>query len=318
MATNRPTYAPKGAQTAQKAPVSRAAPVAAPTPALRPANAVALPDDLMAELGAAAKDAAAKERPAVGRISLKSGQMSYGGQPVPGNAMDVLIVGSGHRNVFYAGAYNPDNIVNPNCFAMGGDDEGMAAHENVPDSEVPPASDDVAGKARETPRSCVGCSKNAWGSAIRNGLPSKGKACKETRRLVLMPTDVLEGETIEEVVNNIKGAELAILDLPVTSVGNYANLVSTLAATMNLPVWAVVTNVHVVPDPRNQFSVRFTAIEPAGSEAVIRALMTRREEAMRIATQPYDGVGGETDPDAGKAAPAAPMKTSKFTAKPRK
>lgn len=309
---------PAAAPARQMAPTSRAAPVAAPTPALRPQNAVALPADLMAELGAAAKDAASKERPAVGRISLKSGQMSYGGNPVPGNNMDVIIVGSGHRNVWYAGAYDPDNIVNPSCFALSEDEDGMAAHENVPDSEVPAASDDIAGQQREGTRSCKGCAKNAWGSAVRDGRPAKGKACKETRRLVLMPADCLEGDSIEEVLSNVQGAELAIIDLPVTSVGNYANLVSTLAATMGLPAWAVVTNVQVQPDPRKQFVVNFTAIAPAGEEAVIRALMKRREEAMRICLQPYDGVGGEADPEAGKSTPAPAVKTAKFSAKPRK
>lgn len=306
---------PAAAPTRQMAPTSRAAPAPAPTPALRPQTALALPADLMAELAGAAKDAASKERPAVGRISLKSGQMSYGGNPVPGNNMDVVIVGSGHRNVWYAGSYNPDNIVNPSCFALAEDEDGMAAHENVPDSEVPGASEDAAGSARSTPRSCNGCAKNAWGSAVRDGRPSRGKACKETRRLVLMPADALEGETAEEVLANVQSAELAIVDLPVTSVGNYANLVSTLAATMGLPAWAVVTNIQVQPDPRKQFTVNFTALAPAGDEAVIRALMKRREEAMRICLQPYDGVGGENDPDAGKSQPAPPVKTSKFSAR---
>lgn len=309
-------FAPKGgtpAKTAQKAPVTRAAPVQAPTPALRPAAAldVALPADFMAELSGAAKDAASKERPAVGRISLKSGQMSYGGSPVPGNALDCIIIAGSHRNVFYAGAYNPDNIVNPNCFALAEESEGMCAHEVVPDSEVPEASDDPAGAARETPRSCKGCAKSAWGSAMRNGLPSKGKACKETRRLMVMPTDVLDAE---DPVAAIKAAEIAIIDLPVTSVGNYANLVNSLAATIGLPVWAVVTNIQVVPDARNQFSVNFTPMQPAGNEAVIRALMARREEALRIALQPYDGVGGEQDANAGKGAPP-PAPVNKFAAK---
>ena len=308
------SFTPKpAAAKRQTAPVSGAAMQAAPTPALRPSNALALPDDLMAELAGAAKDAAAKERPAVGRISLKSGQMSYGGQPLPGNALDVLLIGGAYRNVFYAGSYNPDNIVNPNCFALGDDDQ-MAAHANVPEEAVPAASDDPEGRARVTPRSCKGCAKNAWGSAMRNGLPSKGKACKETRRLVLMPADVLSGATEQDVINNIMSAELAILDLPVTSVGNYATLVSTLAATLALPVWAVVTNVQTVPDVRNQFSVRFTPLHPAGGEAVIRALMKRRDEAMLIALQPYDGVGGEEDPSAGTSTPVAPVK-NKFAAK---
>lgn len=268
------------------------------TPAALPAvveatsHELALPADLMAELAADAKDAAAKERPNVSRISLKSGVMSYGGDPVPGNTMEVIIVGGAYRNVFYAGAYDPDNIVNPTCFALADDAEGMVPHENVTNPEHP---------------TCQGCPKAEWGSAMRNGRPSKGKACKETRRImVIAANDATDAESIAT-------AEMAIVDLPVTSVGNYAKLVNALAATINLPVWAVRTQMSVAPHARNQFEVSFTPLAPAGGADVIRALKARRDEAMRIALTPYDGAGGEEDPNAGQStAPAAAPRKQKF------
>lgn len=292
--------------TPSKAPVSAARPAPAPTPALRPQNALALPDDLAAELGAYAKEAAAKERPSVSRISLKSGVMSYDGSPMPGNTMNVIIVGGAYRNVLYLGQYDPNNIVNPNCFALSDDESSLAAHENVPDENIPENSETLA---RETPRSCAGCSKFDWGSDPKGG---RGKACKQTRRLIMLPADVLDQE---DPVDAILKSEMAILDLPVTSVKNYSTLVNSLAATIGLPVWAVVTQVQVVPDAKTQFRVNMTPMSPAGEEAVIRALMKRRDEAMRMALVPYDGVGGEQDPNAGKAAaPTAPIK-NKFAAK---
>lgn len=302
-------FAPKGAapaktaaKTAQMAPVSAAAQAPAPTPALRPAQAVALPADLMAELGNAAKEAAAKERPSVGRISLKSGVMSYGGQPVPGNAMEIIIVGGAYRNVYYAGRYDPNNIVNPNCFALADAEEDLHAHENVPDESVPPNSD------ANNPRACATCEFAQWGSDPNGG---RGKACKQTRRLILLPANVLDEE---DPVDAILKSEMAILDVPVTSVKNYANLVNTLAATLNLPVWAVVVHVTVVPDAKTQFKVMFTPLRPAGDEATIRALMKRRDEALRMALVPFTGVGGEEDPNAGKAQAPAPV-NNKFAAK---
>lgn len=310
------TFAPRktGAPVRQTAPVSAAKPQAAPTPALRPNAALALPEDLMAELGGYAKQAAAKERPALGRISLKAGQMTYQGNPVQGNAMDVIIVGSSHRNVYYSGPYDPDNISNPDCFAFSEDGDDMEAHENVPQAMVPPASADATGAARATERSCSGCWANAWGSAMRDGRPTRGKACKETRRLILMAADVLEQE---DPVAAILAAELAIVDVPVTSVGNYGTLVNTLSATLNLPVWAVVTNLAVTPHARKQIEVHFTPMAPAGDADTIRALMKRRDEALRIALQPYEGSGGEADPDAGKAQETAPkVNASKFAARP--
>ena len=314
-------FAPKGStkaaptQTAailrpQKAPTSAPRVATAPqaqVPAVRAqaAQELALPADLMAELGAAAKEAAAKERPSISRISLKAGVMSYEGSPVPGNNMDVIIVCGAQRNVFYAGQYDPNNIVNPNCFALGDGDEPMMAHENVPDENVPTDSDKTK---REDPRACVGCAMNEWGSDLRGG---RGKACKETRRVIVLPTDVLEQE---DPVEAILKSEMAIVDLPVTSVKNYSNLVNSVASTLGLPVWAVVTNVLVSPHPKKQFEVTFTPLRVAGGADVIRALQKRRDEALRLALVPYDGVGGETDPNAGQAAPAAPVK-NKFAAK---
>ncbi len=301
--------AAKAAQAAQKAPVSAARAAPAPTPAniaVRSSGALALPADLLAELGAHAKEAAAKERPSISRISLKSGVMQYQQQPLPGNNLDVIIIGGAYRNVFYAGRYDPDNIVNPNCFALADESEGMQAHDNVPDANVPADED---GAARETPRACAGCAMGAWNSDPNGG---RGKACKQTRRLVLLPASVLDEEG--DVVDNILKSEMALLDIPVTSVKNYGNLVNSLAATIGLPVWAVKTNISVTPDARTQFKVNFTPLEPAGGEEVIRALMKRRDEALRISLQPFDGVGGEADPAAAESKPQAPVK-NKFAAK---
>lgn len=307
-------FATKGgtaAKTAPRAPVSGPTTQQAPTPALRPQTThdLALPADLMAELAGAAKEAAAKERPAIGRISLKSGVMSYQGNAMPDNAMEVIIVGGGYRNVWYAGRYDADNIVNPNCFALAEEEAGMEAHENVPDESVPGDSAENARDTDGSARACKGCAMGEWGSSPTGG---RGKACKQTRRLVMLPANVLDSGSPEDVLKS----EMAILDVPVTSVKNYANLVSTLAATLNLPVWAVRTYVKVVPNAKTQFQVEFTPLAPAGDALTIRALMKRRDEAMRMALTPYDGVGGENDPDAKVAAPAAPVK-NKFAAKKR-
>lgn len=286
-----PTRAPARTpvKTAQAAPQTAQNTPAGALVATPASGALALPADLAAELAEHAKEAAAKERPSVSRISLKSGMMNIGGDPVPGNNLDIVIVGGAYRNVYYAGAYDPDNIVNPDCFALADDMDGMAPHENV----TSPQGED-----------CTSCPKAQWGSAMKNGKPSRGKACKQTRRLVVIPAN--QCESVEDVL----GAELAIIDVPVTSVKNYATLVNTLSTTLNLPVWAVVTNVLVRPHARNQFEVVFTPLRAAGDADIIRALQKRRDDAMRIALTPYDGTGGEADPDAETAAPApdAPAK----------
>lgn len=239
--------------------------------AVKAATEVGFSNEFMAELAAEAKDAAASERPAVSKLSTSSGILKYGGNPVDGNNMDVVILYASHRNVWYGGAYQRDNIKNPDCFALSETGEGMVPDPNVTN---PPSS------------TCGGCPKNQWKSDVKaDGSVGKGKACKESRRMVMLPVSALES------VASVQSAELAILDLPVTSAKNYGALVNTVAATVGVPVWACVVNVKVQPS-KNQFEVVLTPIRTAPSKEIALALKARVEDAKRVALEPYD----ETSP----------------------
>lgn len=227
-------------------------------------NTLALPKDLMAELAASAKDAAAEERPSISKLSTAGGVLKYQGNPVPGNSLDVVILAAPYRNVYYAGQYNPNDIKNPECFALSANDEAMVPHENVT-SPVHP--------------SCTGCPYDQWKSDPRGG---RGKACKQSRRLVIIPA--ASCESAEAVLK----AEMALLDMPVTSAKHYANYVNSLSASVQVPPWAAVANVSVVPDAKTQFKVNITPIRVAGGEEVIRALKRRVDDALRIGLTPYD------------------------------
>lgn len=253
-------------------------------------GAVALPADLAAELEAEARDAAAKERPSVGKISLRGGFMSYMGQNLPGNAMDCIVLTAGIWNKYYKDAFNPNVIVNPTCFAVASDPEAeMEPHENV-----------------ENPvhESCKGCPMAEWGSDPRPN--SRGKACKETRRLVVLPAAALES------ADALLKAEFAVVDVPVTSVRNYAGFVNTLSAAVKRPMWSVVTKLYTVPDPKTQFKLMFEPKAVINDTDLIRALRSRLEAAMLAATSPYDEayLQGEKE-DQGNGA-GAPVKTDKF------
>ena len=231
-------------------------------------------------LAAAAKAAAAQERPSVGRISLKSGVMSYAGTPLAGNKMEAIVLVAGYRNVWYAGRYDANNIVNPNCFALDLSDDGMAPHENVSD----PAH-----------TSCHGCPNAEWGSDPNGG---RGKACKQTRRLVLLPATATTPEAI-------RTAEMALLDLPVTSVKNYSNFVNTLAAGVGVPTWAAVTEISVVPDAKTQFKVSFRALSVLPSNDHIAAVQARMDSAKALVLEPYAETAGADDEPPAAAAPKA-------------
>jgi hypothetical protein len=72
-------------------------------------------------------------------------------------------------NTWFEGIYNPKNIQPPACYALSAKPAEAAPSKNAPN----PQSD-----------SCIGCSKNEWGSDPQGG---KGKACKNTRKLLIVP-----------------------------------------------------------------------------------------------------------------------------------
>jgi hypothetical protein len=259
---------------------------------VKSAGALAIPDDMMAMLAAEAKAAAAVERPAISRISLKSGVMSYAGAPVPGNKLEAVILAASFRNVFYAGRYDANNIVSPNCFALDVSDAGMAPHGNVSHPEHP---------------TCAGCKNNEWGSDPNGG---RGKACKQTRRLVLLP-----GHAVETGVDAVKTAEMAILDLPVTSVRNYSQFVNALAASANVPTYAAIAQISVIPDAKTQFKVMFQPMRVLPSMDMLTAMKTRLEGAKLLSIEPYEETAApvdENDQVTKEAAAKASDKKKKF------
>lgn len=229
---------------------------------------VGMPVDYLEQLAKEAKQAAAVERPKVTKLSTSNGQLKYLGEPVAGNNMDVIILFASYRNVYYSGAYDRNNIKNPDCFAL------SASGIDMRPSDVP--------MDKQQNPTCEGCWANQWKSDKGpGGEVRKGKACKESRRLILMPAGVVED------VSAIKTAELAILDLPVTSAANYGGFVNAVAATVAVPPWACIANIKVQPS-KNQFEVVLTPIKVLPSKELIEAIRARLDDAERLGLEPYD------------------------------
>lgn len=262
-------------------------------PASSGSGAVALPTDVAAELAGYARAAAATERPSVSKLSLKGGVITYQGQQMPNNIVDMVLLAAAFRNTWYAQPYQEGVLVNPDCFAlMPPDPEGLAP-DMVPHPNV----------SKPVHPTCDGCPKNAWASDPRPG--SRGKACKETRRLIAIPKDAIAS------AESVKRAELAVIDVPVTSVQLYGNYVNTLNAVFKKPMWAVVTTLEVVRHPKFQFQLKFTPVQEIGDVGVIRAIQARLDDAMRIVLTPYDeNTLQEENQKAEKA--AAAKRPSKF------
>lgn len=207
-------------------------------------------------------------------FSVRAGQLSFDGAPIPGNQMAVVIVDSILENVYYEGAYDAENPSPPTCFALGRDDT-LAPHETVVE----------AGQAQH--EACKGCPQNEWGSAERG----RGKACRNTRRVAMIPAgtiDVQSGRfTPFTDVQQFAAAPLGYFKIPVTSVAGYATYVKQIAGALKRPPHGVFTKVRVVPDAKTQLRVLFEPLEPAPA-TLIPTLMKRHAEVAAAIEFPYD------------------------------
>lgn len=105
------------------------------------------------------------------KIGLKGKQFTLPDGQKSDGPLECVILDFVWTMVHYPGAFNSNNPQAPNCFAVGRENpEGgeLKPHESV---------------SKPQGKDCASCAKNQWGSA-----PSgSGKACKNQRRLVVVP-----------------------------------------------------------------------------------------------------------------------------------
>ena len=162
-----------------------------------------------------------------------------------------VIVDFVSTSFFYEGAYDPNNIAPPACFAIGTNPLQMVPSENSPVKQ----SD-----------SCKGCPMNEFGSA------GKGKACKNGRLLAVLPPDA-DAET-----------PIWLLKVSPTGIKAFDSHVRSVATTFQLPPVGVVTTFSF--DEGSDFaSVRFGS--PVMNEN-LEVHYARQEEAQQLLTAEPD------------------------------
>lgn len=227
------------------------------------------------EFAAAAASAAAMEANAGGGqfFGTRGGILTWDKNPVEGNQMAVIIADHLLTNVFYEGSFDPDNPQNPKCFALGKVEADMKPHLTVFQAE------------QEEHETCAGCSRNEWGSADKG----KGKACKNSRRLSLLSAGQVDRDgRLKKLVDleELKVQPFGYLNLPVTSIKGWAAYVKQLAATIGYPPHGVVTLIKVVPDPKSQFKITFSALSKLES-AYLPIMSARHKEAEKTIDFPF-------------------------------
>lgn len=265
---------------------------AAGVPAVKQNTAVVSWRDKLA--GYAKQEAAQADEVGAGGqfLSFKSGVLSYNQQPCAGNQLDVIIVASMLENAFYGNDFDPDNPQPPVCYAFGSEKKQMRPHEK---------------SAQPQAESCEECGWNEFGSADKG----KGKACKNVVRLAVLPAKPLDPAVLENV-------EAAYAKTPVTSSKGYAAYVKGLAAKFEMPPFAFVTKLAVVPDAKTQFKVTFEEVAAlADNDEIMNVLEQRHLELSKTIDFPYPEAREEEEKPKGKAAAAkgraaAPSRTRKY------
>lgn len=227
-------------------------------------------------------------------FGLKGGRLTFNDAPLPNNEMAVILLDGVLENVYYEGAYDPDNPQSPSCFAFGRNEADMVPHEKVPNP--------VCSK-------CHGCPMNEFGSAEIG----KGKACRNTRRLAMIAAGTMQNGrfTPFDDLEHYKTAQIAYMKLPVMSVKGYATFVKQLEGALKVPPFAVFTKVRVVPDDKSQFRVTFETLATAPKD-LIAILIERHKEAKSAIDFPYV----PADPEAEEKKPKG--KAAKGKAAPNK
>ncbi len=259
------------------------------------------------QMANAAKKQAAAEKPfnSMATIGTRSGVLTVDGDPVKGNILHGIVLASVHENMYYSGRFEPDSPTVPACYAFG-DDLSTEDPDGIEDRMTPhKEAEDVQHAG------CEGCPHNQMGSADTG----RGKACKNSRRLIILPEDALESPEA------LKAAEMRMLKLPVTSVRNYATYLRTvLSEELNLPSYGVVTSISTHPDPKTQFKVAFELKETVEfNQGLWDAMQAKLKEAEKMLLQPYPKQA-DLDANAAGKAPAKPLKGQpmKFVKPPAK
>lgn len=220
-------------------------------------------------------------------FSVRGGILQFNDAPIPGNKMAVVILDAIFENVYYEGDFDPDSPSSPTCFALGREEATLAPHDNSVQKQNP---------------TCDGCPQNQWGTADKG----KGKACKNVRRIAMIPAGSFTSNgsfEANEDPAHFEGTSVGFMKIPVTSVKGYAAFVKQVAGTLKRPPHGIVTRVSVQPDPKTQFKVVFEPLSQLSNE-LLPAIMKRRDEVKSLIDFPYTPREEDAAPAQKKGKPA--------------
>lgn len=192
-------------------------------------------------------------------ISIKNGEFRFPDGRKTSDPIEVVIVDFAAANLFYEGKFDANNMTPPSCFAIGTNPIKLEPSENSPVKQ----SD-----------SCSGCPMNEFGS------DGKGKACKNTRILGVLPPDA-DADT-----------PMWKLSVPPTSSKNWDNYVRQVSTMFQMPPVSVVTTIAF--DENFEYPVLKFG-EPKPNEQLAEHF-ARQDEARQLVLAEPDVSGFEAKP----------------------
>lgn len=162
--------------------------------------------------------------------------------------MDAVILDWVTANTYFEGIYNPKDIKPPACFAIGREVNAL-----VPSDRSPSKQSDA----------CKGCPMNEWGSDPQGG---KGKACKNTRRLLVVPVKAKED------------TQPWVISVSPTGLKHFDKYVNTLADLGTHPIEVATEIAFEESEPFP--SLRFKPLNKHDSVELMWALKERGQEVL--------------------------------------
>jgi hypothetical protein len=256
-------------------------------------RAIGKASSLDKQLAQFAQDESSREKSAGGnKLSIKGGKFTYQGATL-GKKIPVVVLAYTFENAYYDVAFDPDNPSTPACFALDKSEDDLAPHADAP--------------VKQCETVCADCGYNAWGSSDTG---SRGKKCTNRRRIICISADEKDYAT----------AELATLGVGPSSLKNWKGYVKGLNDKLALPPFAVITSVSFDEDADYEV-LQFNCDSKITDKRKVQTLMSRLDEANKLALQPYDAsgyTGGKpkkkgADKSAPKKAKAKSTGRSKFS-----
>ena len=189
-----------------------------------------------------------------------------------GEELEVVVVDFVSSNLFYDGPFDRDNPQPPGCFAIGVEPSLLVPSPNSPNKQA---------------ETCSACPNNQFGSA------GKGKACKNTRLLAVLPPDADE-ET-----------EIWTLKVSPTGIKAFDGFVAGVNRAFQFPPIGVVITVGF-SDAKDFPSLEFTDPQPNDNVATH---FGRQDEAREMLLREPDvsSFGAEKPAKVAKSAARKPM-----------